>query len=90
MNFGEIFKNSFKYHTLNFKKLLILGIFFLIYGILTALGIYWMFSTELFKTYLMQQKQFMEKNGIKEWDLMLTLGMISTIICGKDINLIKP
>ena len=50
MNFGEIFKNSFKYHTLNFKKLLILGIFFLIYGILTALGIYWMFSTELFKT----------------------------------------
>ena len=90
MNFGEIFKNSFKYPTLNFKKLLILGIFFLIYGILTALGIYWMFSTELFKTYLMQQKQFMEKNGIKEWDLMLTLGMISTIICGKDINLIKP
>ena len=50
MNFGEIFKNSFKYPTLNFKKLLILGIFFLIYGILTALGIYWMFSTELFKT----------------------------------------
>ena len=49
MNFGEIFKNSFKYPTLNFKKLLILGIFFLIYGILTALGIYWMFSTELFK-----------------------------------------
>lgn len=40
MNFGEIFKNSFKYHTLNFKKLLILGIFFLIYRILTALGIY--------------------------------------------------
>lgn len=50
MNFGEIFKNSFKYPTLNFKKLLILGIFFLIYRILTALGIYWMFSTELFKT----------------------------------------
>ena len=50
MNFGEIFKNSFKYPTLNFKKLLILGIFFLIYGILTALGIYWMFSYELFKT----------------------------------------
>ena len=49
MNFGEIFKNSFKYPTLNFKKLLILGIFFLIYRILTALGIYWMFSTELFK-----------------------------------------
>ena len=40
MNFGEIFKNSFKYSTLNFKKLLILGIFFLIYRILTALGIY--------------------------------------------------
>lgn len=41
MNFGEIFKNSFKYPTtLNFKKLLILGIFFLIYRILTALGIY--------------------------------------------------
>ena len=52
MNFGEIFKNSFKYPTLNFKKLLILGIFFLIYRILTALGIYWMFSTELFKTML--------------------------------------
>ena len=50
MNFGEIFKNSFKYPTLNFKKLLILGIFFVIYRILTALGIYWMFSTELFKT----------------------------------------
>ena len=50
MNFGEIFKNSFKYPTLNFIKLLFLGIFFLIYRILTALGIYWMFSTELFKT----------------------------------------
>ena len=50
MNFGEIFKNYFKYPTLNFKKLLILGIFLLIYGILNALGIYWMFSTELFKT----------------------------------------
>ena len=61
MNFGEIFKNSFKYHTLNFKKLLILGIFFLIYRILTALGIYWMFSTELSKTRISSHFLFWKK-----------------------------